>query len=264
MQTLNDLTPKERIRKECDIQAANIILHGLPNDISALLNHKKKAYDIWYRVKEFMEGTELTKQERESKGTGGGHFAKQCTTKKRVKDSEWFKEKMLIAQQQEVWIAIDAEQQNFLDDDAYDLEVDDAPTTSAIFMAKLSPAGSINRNEVGPSYDLNILSELPNVADYSRIHHVKRAHEWDVKPFVAELRDTLTKFEQELNKEVLEMKIIFEGMKTDVNACSVEKKYFQTEKKELLLENDRLLEESMSCDIMHTILHYVKDTDASS
>nr|GEZ12471.1 integrase, catalytic region, zinc finger, CCHC-type, peptidase aspartic, catalytic [Tanacetum cinerariifolium] len=44
--------------------------------------------------------------------------------------------------------------------DAYDLEVYDAPITNAIFMAKLSPVGPINRDEVGPSYDLDILSEL--------------------------------------------------------------------------------------------------------
>ncbi|GKB54447.1 hypothetical protein Tco_0905200 [Tanacetum coccineum] len=67
MQTLKDLTPKEMIRKECDIRAANIILHGSPSDIYTLLNHKTKAYDIWYRVKDLMEGTKLTKQERESK-----------------------------------------------------------------------------------------------------------------------------------------------------------------------------------------------------
>nr|GFB78907.1 hypothetical protein [Tanacetum cinerariifolium] len=47
MQTWKDLTPEEKIRKECDIRVANIILHGLPNDIYTLLNHKKKAYDIW-------------------------------------------------------------------------------------------------------------------------------------------------------------------------------------------------------------------------
>nr|GEU62032.1 retrovirus-related Pol polyprotein from transposon TNT 1-94 [Tanacetum cinerariifolium] len=29
---------------------------------------------------------------------GEGHIAKQCTAKKRVKDSEWFKDKMLLAQ----------------------------------------------------------------------------------------------------------------------------------------------------------------------
>ncbi|GKA69909.1 retrovirus-related pol polyprotein from transposon TNT 1-94 [Tanacetum coccineum] len=32
---------------------------------------------------------------------GEGHIAKQCTAKKRVKDSEWFKEKMLLARAQE-------------------------------------------------------------------------------------------------------------------------------------------------------------------
>ncbi|GJR78356.1 hypothetical protein Tco_0149141 [Tanacetum coccineum] len=47
MQTLKDLTPKEKIRKECDIRAANIIFHGLSNDMYTLLNHKTKAYDIW-------------------------------------------------------------------------------------------------------------------------------------------------------------------------------------------------------------------------
>ncbi|GKE88100.1 retrovirus-related pol polyprotein from transposon TNT 1-94 [Tanacetum coccineum] len=37
---------------------------------------------------------------------GEGHYTKQCTLKKRVKDSEWFKEKMLIAPQQEAGIKI--------------------------------------------------------------------------------------------------------------------------------------------------------------
>ncbi|GJT76903.1 hypothetical protein Tco_1043628 [Tanacetum coccineum] len=43
---------------------------------------------------------------------GEGNYAKQCTSKKRVKDSEWFKEKMLLAQQQEAWIEISDEQQD--------------------------------------------------------------------------------------------------------------------------------------------------------
>ncbi|GJU57881.1 hypothetical protein Tco_1235647 [Tanacetum coccineum] len=43
--------------------------------------------------------------------------------------------------------------------DVYDSELDDASTASAIFMVKLSPAGSINRDEVGTSYDSYILSE---------------------------------------------------------------------------------------------------------
>ncbi|GJR66667.1 hypothetical protein Tco_0012732 [Tanacetum coccineum] len=37
--------------------------------------------------------------------------------------------------------------------DAYDSEVDDGPTANTIFMEKLSPASSINGDDVGPSYD---------------------------------------------------------------------------------------------------------------
>ncbi|GJX91528.1 hypothetical protein Tco_0344854 [Tanacetum coccineum] len=63
--------------------------------------------------------------------------------------------------------------------DAYDSEVDDAPTASAIFMAKMSPVGSINWDEVGPSYDSDILSEVPNYDTY---------HANDMfSPFVQEL-----------------------------------------------------------------------------
>ncbi|GKD50138.1 integrase, catalytic region, zinc finger, CCHC-type containing protein [Tanacetum coccineum] len=83
---------------------------------------------------------------------GDGHIAKKCIAKKRVKDSEWFKEKMLLAQAQEARVLLHEEQQDFLAD-------------SAIFMASLSPAGSINGDAVGPTYDSNILSEN-DVAHY--------------------------------------------------------------------------------------------------
>ncbi|GJS26585.1 hypothetical protein Tco_0487205 [Tanacetum coccineum] len=64
---LKDLTPKEKLRKSCDIKATNTILLGLPIDIYTIVNHHKIAKYIWDRVKELMKGTEITKQERESK-----------------------------------------------------------------------------------------------------------------------------------------------------------------------------------------------------
>ncbi|GJY42723.1 hypothetical protein Tco_0430936 [Tanacetum coccineum] len=49
-------------------------------------------------------------QGRQSQGyarkEGEGHMAKQCIPKKRVKDVEWFKEKMLLAQAQESWVVL--------------------------------------------------------------------------------------------------------------------------------------------------------------
>ncbi|GJX66429.1 integrase, catalytic region, zinc finger, CCHC-type containing protein [Tanacetum coccineum] len=50
---------------DCDVQATNIILHGLPPDVYALVNHQEAAKDIWDRVKLLMKGTDLSYQERE-------------------------------------------------------------------------------------------------------------------------------------------------------------------------------------------------------
>ncbi|GKE73524.1 hypothetical protein Tco_1535565 [Tanacetum coccineum] len=96
------------------------------------------------------------------------------------------------------------------------------------------------------------------------VHHVKRAYESDVKPLVTKLRESLTQFEKEFHKEVLEMKEIFEGMETDVDQCSVEKKYFEIKKKELLIKNDRLLEECLSKDLICTIVHSFDTLDEYS
>ncbi|GJS09086.1 hypothetical protein Tco_0365882 [Tanacetum coccineum] len=50
---------------DSNVQATNIILHGLPPDVYALVNHQEAAKDIWDRVKMLMKGPELSYQERE-------------------------------------------------------------------------------------------------------------------------------------------------------------------------------------------------------
>nr|GEY11657.1 putative zinc finger, CCHC-type [Tanacetum cinerariifolium] len=61
-----DLTPKEKDRYNADIRATNILLQGLPKDIYTLINHYTDAKDIWDNVKMLLEGSELTKEDRES------------------------------------------------------------------------------------------------------------------------------------------------------------------------------------------------------
>ncbi|GJW46443.1 hypothetical protein Tco_0078089 [Tanacetum coccineum] len=98
---------------------------------------------------------------------------------------------MLLAQAQESRVILDEEQQDFLVDRleeinsncedlqlhitsnfkayhvyAFDSDCDDEATTSAIFMASLSPAGSINGDTVGPTYDSDILFEVPHYDTY--------------------------------------------------------------------------------------------------
>ncbi|GJY21608.1 omega-6 fatty acid desaturase, chloroplastic [Tanacetum coccineum] len=60
-----ELTKAQQLQDDCDVQATNTILHGLPPDVYALVNHQEAAKDIWDRVKLLMKGTKLSYQERE-------------------------------------------------------------------------------------------------------------------------------------------------------------------------------------------------------
>nr|GEY76591.1 hypothetical protein [Tanacetum cinerariifolium] len=127
---------------------------------------------------------------------GTCHIARNCTQPKRPQNSEYFKDKMLLMQAQENRVALDAEQLLFLagrpdnafdddvdeqpvqdlalnmdnvfqaeDCDAFDSDVDEAPTAKTMFMANLSSADPIT-DEAGPSYDLDILSEVQDHDQY--------------------------------------------------------------------------------------------------
>ncbi|GJT00897.1 hypothetical protein Tco_0822066 [Tanacetum coccineum] len=62
-----ELSATEKIQSDCDMKATNIILQGLPADIYSLVNHHRVAKDLQERVQLLMQGTSLTKQERECK-----------------------------------------------------------------------------------------------------------------------------------------------------------------------------------------------------
>ncbi|GJZ60599.1 integrase, catalytic region, zinc finger, CCHC-type containing protein [Tanacetum coccineum] len=71
---------------------------------------------------------------------GEGHMERQCTQLKRLRNSVWFKEKMLLVQAQESGQTDDL--------DAYDSDCDDISSAKAILIANLS------------SYDSDVLSEV--------------------------------------------------------------------------------------------------------
>ncbi|GJU18821.1 hypothetical protein Tco_1146787 [Tanacetum coccineum] len=133
------------------------------------------------------------------------HIARQCTHPKRPQNSEYFKDKMLLMQAQENGVVLDEEEllfivggqdSNFNNDvdeppvqdlalnvenvfqadqcDAFDSDVDEAPTAQTMFMANLSLADPIY-DEAGPSYDSDILSEVQDHDNY--IDSVGKYHE---------------------------------------------------------------------------------------
>ncbi|GJW69045.1 hypothetical protein Tco_0123469, partial [Tanacetum coccineum] len=62
----SDLSPEDKERYNADIRATNILLQGLPKDIYSLINRYTDAKDIWDNVKMLLEGSKLTKEDRES------------------------------------------------------------------------------------------------------------------------------------------------------------------------------------------------------
>nr|GEV26763.1 integrase, catalytic region, zinc finger, CCHC-type, peptidase aspartic, catalytic [Tanacetum cinerariifolium] len=130
-----DLTLEEKERFKADIRVMNILLQGLPKDIYTLINHYTDAKDILDNVKMLLEGSELTKDERESllydkfehfcqnKGetiheyhVRGAVAAGNSKVQNRVDNAnpDYFEDKMLLMQAQENGVVLDEEQLLFI------------------------------------------------------------------------------------------------------------------------------------------------------
>ncbi|GJY95576.1 reverse transcriptase domain-containing protein, partial [Tanacetum coccineum] len=93
---------------------------------------------------------------------GEGHMAKQCTARKRD---------FLAYSLEETHECEDLRLQatsNFKANhvDAYDSDCDNEATANAIFMANLSPIGSLNDYTAAPRYDSDTLSKVPHYETY--------------------------------------------------------------------------------------------------
>nr|GEW54267.1 uncharacterized mitochondrial protein AtMg00810-like [Tanacetum cinerariifolium] len=169
----SDLRSEEKERYNANIRAANILLQGLPKDIYSLINHYTDAKDIWDNVKMPLEGSKLTKEDRES----------QLPPNKELHSTQATTELRILQRQDDLALNMD---NVFQADDcnAFDSNVDEAPSTQTMFMANLSSADPVY-DEVGPSYDSNILSEVHDHDHYQDAvyehHEIHEMHD-DVQP----------------------------------------------------------------------------------
>ncbi|GJV94699.1 hypothetical protein Tco_1546276 [Tanacetum coccineum] len=60
-----ELTHVDSIQADCDVKATNILLQGLPPEIYVLVSNHRIAKELWEIIQFLMQGTSLTKQERE-------------------------------------------------------------------------------------------------------------------------------------------------------------------------------------------------------
>nr|GEU99265.1 putative reverse transcriptase domain-containing protein [Tanacetum cinerariifolium] len=65
--SIREQPPTLKLQVDCDVKSTNIILQGLSPEVYALVSNHKVAKELWERIQLLMQGTSLTKHERECK-----------------------------------------------------------------------------------------------------------------------------------------------------------------------------------------------------
>ncbi|GKF06362.1 hypothetical protein Tco_0037030, partial [Tanacetum coccineum] len=77
----------------------------------------------------------------------------------------------------------------------------------------------------------------------------------EIIKFIKSLKDIFNVFDRDLLNEIMEVQTAFDQMDATVQQSSVDKQCLKIAKKELLLENDRLLQQIMSQDVLLTLMN---------
>nr|GFA68113.1 hypothetical protein [Tanacetum cinerariifolium] len=85
--------------------------------------------------------------------------------------------------------------------------------------------------------------------------HTKACFRDDIIPFVKSLKESFTSFDQCLIDEVTEVQNVFTQMELAVEQHCEEKSKVQTKMKNVLQENDRLLTQALSVEIVNIVVH---------
>nr|GEW93751.1 hypothetical protein [Tanacetum cinerariifolium] len=76
----------------------------------------------------------------------------------------------------------------------------------------------------------------------------------EIIPSLKYLKDIFNVFDKDLLNKIIEVQVVFDQMDAAVQQSSVDKQCLEIIKKELLLENDRLLQQIMSQDVLLTVM----------
>ncbi|GJT45846.1 retrovirus-related pol polyprotein from transposon TNT 1-94 [Tanacetum coccineum] len=85
--------------------------------------------------------------------------------------------------------------------------------------------------------------------------HTKAIFNNEIIPFLKSLKDIFNVFDKDLLNEIVKVQTVFDQMDAAVQQSSVDKQCLEIAKKELLLENDRLLQQIMSQDVLLTVMN---------
>ncbi|GJX57540.1 hypothetical protein Tco_0287437, partial [Tanacetum coccineum] len=87
--------------------------------------------------------------------------------------------------------------------------------------------------------------------------HTKSVFNNEIIPFLKSLTDIFNVFNRDLLNEIMEVQTVLNQMDDAVQQFSVDKQCLEIAKKELFLENDRLLQQIMSQDVLLTVMNSI-------
>ncbi|GKA74994.1 integrase, catalytic region, zinc finger, CCHC-type containing protein [Tanacetum coccineum] len=197
----SELTEAQQLQDDCDVQATNIILHGLPPDELLLTIKGKFAVGPSRVVKCY-------------NCQGEGHMERQCTQPKRPRNAVWFKEKLMLAEAQEAGQILDEEQLTFLAETCCDPEVlsevaySDSYSNYMINQDVQEMQYSEQTHDTTPSApnDLLVLSLVEQMADH--VAHLDKENQTNKmvnESLITKLeryKERITIFEQRLNVDL--------------------------------------------------------------
>nr|GEY37150.1 hypothetical protein [Tanacetum cinerariifolium] len=166
------LTEAQQLQDDCDVQATNIILHGLPPDVKEYVSARRNSIECINKAMAFLSAIVSRGIATTSKGNiaagqprvvkcynfqGERHMARQCTQLKRPRNAAWFKVKLMLAKAQEVGQTLDEKHLAFL----VDPDCNDLSSAKEILMANLSSCSlELLSESLKPGKHRNTLSQM--------------------------------------------------------------------------------------------------------
>ncbi|GKB73979.1 hypothetical protein Tco_0935391 [Tanacetum coccineum] len=96
-----------------------------------------------------------------------------------------------------------------------------------------------------------------------RFEHTKAVFQNEIIPFLKNLKDIFNVFDKDLLNKVTEVQTVFNQMKAAVQQYHVDKQCFEIQKKQFFAENDRLLDQIISQDIVNIVVNSSVDPNTS-
>ncbi|GJW16882.1 hypothetical protein Tco_0024318 [Tanacetum coccineum] len=280
----SELTHADAIQADCNVKATNIILQGLPPEVYALVNITHLKND--FKKEESRNIDREIALEKKIKQLDNIIFKRDQsaeTLEPKLYDGNVIKNTsaILIPDSKETLMLAEESRSKML------LKQHDPLV--------LEKKNSMNSSDPSPSCrptKVEVPKELPKV---SMVHtslkklkhhlvgfdvvvkerttsttitkgswgfeHTKACFMDDIIPFIKALKDIFNTFDQYLIDELTEVQNVFHQMEQAVEQHSLESKTFEVKMNQVLNENERLLEQVISKDIVNIIVNSYVDND---